>query len=67
MPRHHFGVSAIGGLADVKILTTALFPETRNPEIGVWDFRWLTVLRNRTVSHRKPGLSAAKIPLFSAC
>jgi hypothetical protein len=35
MPHHHFGVSTIGGLADVKILTTDLFLETRNPEIGV--------------------------------
>ena len=35
MPRHHFEVSAIEGLADVNILTTVLFLETQNLEIGV--------------------------------
>jgi hypothetical protein len=33
MPRHHFGFSVVGGLVDMKILTTdpfSLKPESRN-------------------------------------
>jgi hypothetical protein len=40
MPHHHFGVLAIGGLADVDILTTA--PFSRNPKA-----------RNRVPASRK--------------
>jgi hypothetical protein len=35
MPRHHFGFSAVGGLADIEILTIAPFPRNPKAEIGV--------------------------------